>query len=50
MWGTDQSASLNPSEMKQLVNGIRDASNIMGNGEKKYLKEEMAKFKDQKYW
>jgi len=50
MWGTDQSASLNPSEMKQLVNGIRDVNNIMGNGEKKYLKEEMSKFKDQKYW
>ena len=35
MWGTDQSAqTLNPSEMKQLVNGIRDVSNIMGNGKK----------------
>ena len=35
---------------EQLVNSIRDVSNIMGNGEKKYLKEEMSKFKDQKYW
>ena len=50
MWGTDQSISLNPTEMKNLVEGIRNVQNIMGNGEKKYLKEEMSKLKDQKYW
>lgn len=50
MWGTDQSASLNPNEMKKLVHGIRNVGEVMGNGEKKYLKEEMSKFKDQKYW
>ena len=50
MWGTDQSASLEKHEMKQLVKIIRNYENYFGDGNKKALKEELKKFKDQKYW
>ena len=50
MWGTDHFASLEKKQMYQLVKIIRDYESYMGNGKKKYLNEELKKFKDQKYW
>jgi len=41
MWGTDQSASLDPVEMKQLVEMIRDFELANGNGKKEIYPEEI---------
>ena len=42
MYGSDQSASLEPEGFKSLVNGIRKISNALkGNGVKKILPEEV---------
>jgi len=40
MYGSDQSASLEPAGLKQLVGGIRKIEEAMGDGIKKYLPEE----------
>tara|TARA_B110000305_G_C19367914_1_gene602884 strand:- start:109 stop:945 length:837 start_codon:yes stop_codon:yes gene_type:complete len=50
MWGTDQSASLSPEGLKQLVNMIRKIELIKGDGKKRILEDEKNKSKDLRYW
>jgi N-acetylneuraminate synthase len=41
MWGTDQSASLEPRGLKELVRDVRIIEKCLGNGEKKILESEI---------
>lgn len=41
IWGTDQSASIEPQGMKKLVKSIRVLTEVVGNGEKRVLEEEL---------
>lgn len=41
MYGSDQSASLEPSGLRQLIGAIRKLEHAFGDGEKKFLEEEM---------
>ena len=41
MYGSDQSASVDPAGFKMLVGGVRKIEQAMGNGEKQFLKEEV---------
>ncbi len=50
LWGTDQSASLELNGMALLSEMIKKIDNIMGDGKKKFLKEEKIKLSSQKYW
>jgi N-acetylneuraminate synthase len=50
LWGTDQSASLEPNGMKNLVDMVKRFEISFGNGKKKFLHEEKKKLKDMKYW
>jgi len=50
MWGTDQSASLSPEGIKQLVSMIRKIELIKGDGKKRILEDEKNKSKDLRYW
>ena len=42
MYGSDQSASIEPSGLAQLVGGIRKIEKAMGDGEKRVISEEIA--------
>ena len=50
LWGTDQSASLAKYGINAWVEGCRKINKIMGDGEKKYLKEEKKKISSMVYW
>jgi N-acetylneuraminate synthase len=50
MWGTDQSASLSPDGLRNLVNMIRKIQLIIGNGKKRILEDEKNKSKELRYW
>ena len=50
LWGSDQSASLEPDGMKSLVDMIRKFEIAFGNGKKNFLKDEKIKLQDMKYW
>ena len=50
LWGTDQSASLEVSGIKSLIDGSLRVNNIIGSGVKKTLKLERSKIKDMIYW
>ena len=50
MWGTDQSASLSPDGLKNLVNMIRKITIIKGDGKKRILEDEKNKSKELRYW
>ncbi len=50
LWGTDQSASLELNGMALLSEMVQKIDNIMGDGKKKFLKEEKIKLSSQKYW
>ena len=41
MYGSDQSASVEPAGFKMLLGGVRKIEQAMGNGEKQILKEEI---------
>jgi len=41
MYGSDQSASIEPSGLRQLVGGIRKIEMAIGNGEKKIIESEI---------
>jgi len=41
MYGSDQSASLEPSGLRQLVGGVRKINLAMGDGEKRILEQEV---------
>jgi N-acetylneuraminate synthase len=50
LWGTDQSASLEPNGMRSLKEIIDKFDISYGDGEKRILPDERAKLKDMKYW
>ncbi len=50
MWGTDQSASLSYTGMKNLADILSKAPLILGNGVKKISKEEKIMLQKFKYW
>ena len=50
MWGTDQASSLSEPGMKNLTEVISKIPDIIGNGRKKILKEEIPISKKLRYW
>ncbi len=50
MWGTDQSASLELNGMSMIGEMLPKINKILGDGKKKFLKDEKIKFLSQKYW
>ena len=50
MWGTDQSASLSETGMKNLSNILNKTSSIVGNGKKTITAQEKQLIKKFKYW
>ena len=40
MYGSDQSASIEPNGLKSLVDSVRKIETALGNGKKVFLKEE----------
>ena len=50
MWGSDQSASLAKPGIIALSDGCKKVHNILGDGKKKYLKEENKKISTMIYW
>jgi N-acetylneuraminate synthase len=50
MYGSDQSASLNPKELKELVSTIRQVQKILGNGKKSLLDDEIPIANKLRYW
>ena len=50
MWGTDHSASLEPSGLNQLVGSVRKVPIVLGDGLKKEILEEAAMAKKMRYW
>jgi N-acetylneuraminate synthase len=50
MWGTDQSASLSETGMKNLSNILNKTSSIVGNGKKTITTQEKQLIKKFKYW
>ncbi len=50
MWGTDQAASLSPAGMRMLCNSFKKIDDIIGDGIKKFPKEEKKMLKKFKYW
>jgi N-acetylneuraminate synthase len=41
MYGSDQSASIEPNGIRQLVSAVRKIEQAMGDGEKRILEEEV---------
>jgi N-acetylneuraminate synthase len=50
MWGTDQSASLSGDGMKNLSNILKKSPFVIGDGVKRFHKEEKQMLKKFKYW
>ena len=50
MWGTDQSASLSNEGMRNLGNIIQKVPQMLGDGKKRILKEEIPILKKLRYW
>ncbi len=50
MWGTDQSASLSPGGLTNLVKMIKKIKIIKGDGKKRILEDEKNKSKELRYW
>ena len=50
LWGTDQSASLAKAGMLSLAESCTKIESIMGDGKKRYLKEENKKISTMIYW
>ena len=50
MWGTDQSASLSGDGMKNLSNILKKSPFVLGDGVKRFHKEEKQMLKKFKYW
>lgn len=50
MWGTDQAASLSESGMKNLSSILSKSSKVLGDGKKKFSKNEQNLLKKFKYW
>lgn len=50
MWGTDQSASLEESGIRQLISLLEKSRAILGNGEKRFLESERKAADNLRYW
>ncbi len=50
MYGSDQSASLEPAGMRSLVNSVRKVNKCLGDGVKKIIEEEKIVANKLKYW
>ena len=50
MWGTDQSASLEESGIKQLVSLLEKSWTILGDGKKRFLDSEKKAAENLRYW
>jgi len=50
MWGTDHSASLEPSGLNQLVGSIRKVPIVLGDGVKRVIEGELEAAKKMRYW
>ena len=50
MYGSDQSASLEPAGMRNLVNSVRKVNKCLGDGVKKIIEEEKIVAKKLRYW
>lgn len=50
MWGTDQSASLEESGIRQLISLLEKSRLILGNGEKRFLESERKAADNLRYW
>jgi N-acetylneuraminate synthase len=50
MYGSDQSASLEPGELHALVGRLRILPNLLGDGEKRITDGEAAVAKKLRYW
>jgi len=50
MWGTDHSASLEPSGLNQLVGSIRKVPIVLGDGVKRVVEGELEAAKKMRYW
>ncbi len=50
MWGTDQSASLSEDGIRNLTSVINKIPKMIGNGKKKFIREEKNMLKKFKYW
>ncbi len=50
MWGTDQAASLSEDGIRNLSKIINKLPKTLGNGKKKFLKEEKKIAKKLRYW
>ena len=50
MWGTDHSASLEPSGLNQLVGAVRKVPIVLGDGVKKIIEGELEAAKKMRYW
>ena len=50
MYGSDQSASLEPKELGELVSALRAIPGILGDGERKVSEKEAAVAKKLRYW
>ena len=50
MYGSDQAASLQPEGFRQLTQILRNMPNILGDGEKRILKEEELIASKLRYW
>lgn len=50
LWGSDQSASLGPDGMRQLVQLVRKISTQIGDGNKKFIRLEKKKLSTMQYW
>ena len=49
-WGTDQSASLEENGMRYLATVLKKIPSIIGDGKKRFLKNEKKVLKKMKYW
>ena len=50
MWGTDHAASLESAGLAQLVGALRKIPNVLGDGVKKVIKEEIEIAAKMRYW
>ena len=50
MWGTDQAASLSKTGMETLSNVLNKTRKILGDGNKRFSKNEQKMLQKFKYW
>ena len=50
MYGSDQSASLEPEELRQLVTRLKALPDMLGDGRKRVIDDEAAVARKLRYW